>query len=289
MKKYRFIPLWFFCVLFCLISSEIPVQAHPLVQGELHYEAKKLSVEGTALTITGTFANDFQNQDIYDVREGVINLYDGDHKLIETMNFNSESQSEIFLSPGASWSYTITRDTKTFDAKKYNMSGCSVEIDFSYSSDTHTGTGCSRCKAHKDNLQYSTEDTVTDEEYYEILDKLRVELGGLEDKNTVSASSYESENNDYYSAGKLTSDQESCPTCKGRKKVFCTHCDGQGYKTRTEKRFCGLAHHAGCENRKKGCNGKCHEGDYRTVKDYCSWCDKSGQMPCKSCHGSGKR
>lgn len=255
----------------------------------LTYQADSLSWNGEEITVKGTFTNSSTDKDITQIDSATLIIQDADGVQVFETTLNSSSLGDVKLAPGETWNYTVIRTISGFNPDNYDLAdsfraGCTSDISIS----SHK-SGCSFCRS-RGNLTFSSEDTMSQEEWNALLAKLQQ---AVKDGNgSASSGSGGTYVPDFYTTDTYHSaDMKTCTKCGGAGYLFCTKCNGIGYKERQEKGFCLVNHHADCPS--LGTNGAikcndCHERhDYHTVRDSCHWCGGDGRIDCSKCFGRG--
>ena len=254
--------------------------------GYLRYQAKTLSWNGDEITISGCFANVSKDKDVYDMSGAsfVINDADGNPAISTTLN--SGDLKEVRLGPGEIWDYSVVRTISGFNPETYNVMTFSTSVSCEFSIRDHE-SNCSYCSS-RDNPTFKTEDTMSEEQWQQLLAKLRTEVnGGSSDQ---SNSGQPDQVQIPYTPIQIPERTvRNCTKCGGSGKRICEHCEGVGYKQRREQRTCLVAHHVGCNKYPNlgVCRPSCHEADYYWTKDKCTWCNGTGMESCTLCRGVG--
>ena len=261
--------------------------------GILAYQAENLSWNGEEVTVKGQFVNTSADKDITQINSATFSVFDASDKKITETTLNSSSLGEVKLAPGERWSYTIVRTVPGFNPGNFELdssfkTGCSTDITIG----SH-GSGCSFC-ASRGSLAFSTEDTMSQEEWENLIAKLRKAVGN--DSSSAQASSGTGSAGTYVpytpyvpsTSGINT--KRTCITCNGTGYLICENCNGMGYNMPERRMTCLVSHHADCPGIHGGSCNDCHERhDIRPVKEKCYQCGSDGRKTCPRCFGSGTR
>lgn len=293
MRKFVKSVAAFLCAVSLLGAMSFPAAAEAKAgegdSGVLVYQPENLSWNGEEITVTGSFVNMSADKDITAVNSATFSVFDASDKKITETTLNSSSLGEVKLAPGEKWSYTIVRTVSGFKPENFNISagfktGCSTDITIG----SH-GSGCSFCSS-RGSLTFRTEDTMSQEEWKELVTKLKVALG--KDDSSAAAGGGSGAGGAYipYIPDTSTSgnQQRACSACGGVGYTICEKCNGIGYKTWEERQFCLVLHHSDCPGRNDGRCNDCHERhDMLTKKSDCIRCYGDGKIQCKICAGRG--
>ncbi len=270
------------------ISSAAEPKASEGSAGILKYQAENMSWDGETITVKGYFSNTSAEKDITGIDSVSFTVKDGSGKEITKTSLNTGSLGEVKLAPGEKWSYTVVRKVSGFKASNYNLKtsfrvSCTSDISVS----SH-GNPCSFCSS-RGTPSFSTEDTMSQEEWEALLAKLKKAVGkDGSSAGTGSGTGFYIPPAASYSGSSSAKGKKICPKCSGTGYYICESCNGMGYKERQERTTCLVLHHTDCTySAIHRCNG-CHERhDIRTVKDKCLWCGGDGKMDCSRCFGAG--
>ena len=291
MKKLMKHLIGFLCCVCLSGMTALPVLAEAKASAAaidiLVYQPENFSWDGTNITVTGYFANKSDSKDITRINSATFSVFDKNDKKITETTLNSSSLSDVKLAPGERWSYTVVRSAPSFQPENFDLSsgfkaGCSADITVS----TH-GKDCSFCQSRGE-LTFSTEDTMSQEEYDNLVAKLRQAFGSDDSSSTETGGSSDAYTPyvpymplpDAYSPKPIT-----CGSCNGAGSTICSSCNGLGYKEVRENSLCLVLPHSDCPG---NCGGSCHtRNDYYNVQKKCTICNGSGRRTCHTCSGRG--
>ncbi len=280
------------CVLWIMGMVNASAAAEPKASegsgNVLKYQAENLSWDGETITVKGYFINAGTKKDITRISSAVFSVKDGDGKEITKTSLNSGSLGEVKLAPGEQWSYTVIRKVSGFRPSDYNLK---TSFQVSFTSDISVsshGNPCSFCSS-RGTPSFSTEDTMSQEEWEAMLAKLKKLVGkNGSSAETGSGTGFYLPPTGSYSGSSASGGKKICPKCSGTGSYICESCNGMGYKERQERMTCLIAHHTDCTYYSIHKCNKCHERhDIRKVKDKCLRCGGDGKMDCSQCFGAG--
>lgn len=278
--------LWLMC-----FTASAEAKAEEGTSQVLIYQPENLSYEGETITVNGAFVNTTSDTDMIQINSVTFSVFDANGKKILETTLNSSSLREVKLAPGERWNYTVIRKVSGFNADNYNISsGFQVGETHDVSISAHK-SGCSFCGS-RGNLTFSTEDTMSEEEFQNMLQAIKQAL----DEDTSPSGAGNTGIPGSYVPIPIpdmpSKTQKTCGSCGGTGYFICEKCGGLGYKeVRKRTSICLVLHHPDCpawhSKDYRRCND-CHtRNDYYMSEQKCYICDGDGKTQCGTCYGKG--